>query len=147
MDHKDALKGFHSESSLTSIKCRMSLIDTLNEMRQSLKLQETTVTDNNMGWRTTTTDMNHILQLTGLILRRGGLLLKANDHPINVYTKDVKLLPPCILDVHYKEIGEFLITKYLVKEQLCGLTTSDYPDILDVVGPQELMKRPSKAQG
>ena len=110
-------------------------------MQQSFKPQETTVTDNNMGWRKTTTDMKYVLQLTGLILRRCGLILQANDHPTNVYTKKPKLLPPCMLDVHCKDIGKFFITKYLDEEQLCGLTVSDYADIFNVVGPQELVKK------
>ena len=46
-----------------------------------------------------------------------------------------------MLDVHCKDIGKFFITKYLDEEQLYGLTVSDYADIFNVVGPQELVKK------
>ena len=85
--------------------------------------------DHNMGWKTTSTDMKYILQLTGLILRRGGLALRPSGNPMNVYTKELKALSPSMLDVNYKSIGEYIITKYLVKERLCGLTESDYRNI------------------
>ncbi|KAH3802123.1 hypothetical protein DPMN_155792 [Dreissena polymorpha] len=60
MDHLDVLKGFRSGSNASSVTCRMSLIDSLNETRHPRACIETQVDDDQLGMELTPVDEAHI---------------------------------------------------------------------------------------
>ncbi|MEW8546925.1 MAG: hypothetical protein AB2693_25705 [Candidatus Thiodiazotropha sp.] len=148
MDHLEALKGFRSGSTMHSITCKMSLIDTLNEgsrIRPEPSCLE--VDDDNLGWSLTEVDLHHIYPTASLILRRNALSFIEQAAPFNVYAKEPTALPTAILDVNSQQVAEFLIRKYCVKEKLfAGLECDDLKKE-DIFGPTDLVQRAKKAKG
>ena len=73
LDHLDAVKGIRSGSNLSTLTCRMSLMDTLNESKHHRSYSKrSSVSDHtdNLGWNITEVDENHIFLTTALILRQ-----------------------------------------------------------------------------
>ena len=150
LDHLDAVKGFRSGSNLSTITCRMSLMDTLNESKHHRSYSKrSSISDqtDNLGWNITEVDENHIFPTTALILRQGGLSLEECSTPYNVYTKTPKILPSSILDIHSKDVGEYLLRRYLVKENMFQLTAADIPLSSTINGPSELVSRAVRSKG
>ncbi|KAH3802093.1 hypothetical protein DPMN_155762 [Dreissena polymorpha] len=147
MDHFDVLKGFRSGSNASSVTCRMSLIDSLNETGHPRACMETQVDDDQLGMELTPVDEAHIFPATALILRRNGFSTEENDTPINVYTKDPLVLPISILDTHSDGTGKFLLMRYLAKERMFNLTENDMPAADQIDGPKDLVARAKRSTG
>ena len=100
MDHLEAVKGFRSGSTLSSVTARMSLIDSLNEASKSRNDRAAAefADDDSFGWSVTEANLSHIYPTALLLLRRCGLSLKENHVPFNVYSSTPTALPPSILD-------------------------------------------------
>lgn len=151
LDHIQALKGFRSGSNLPAVSCRMSLIDSLNEVkdkRRATNDDEDLIDDDDvLGWELTEVDKNHIFPTADLILRKGAICMDENDIPLNVYTKNTIALPLSILDRCSKEAGVFLMHRFLAKEKLFGLTCDDIPSPDSLTGPSEIISRARKSKG
>ena len=117
MDHQDALKGFRSGSTMSSVLPRMSLIDSLNEVHDSMtrnepqEQQQEGAIDNNLGLSLSATDIKYIFRVAGLVLRLGGLSSEPDEMPYNVYAKTKTPLPESILDEQTTEVGCYLIQR------------------------------------
>ena len=113
MDHLEAVKGFRSGSTLSSVTARMSLIDSLNEAGKSRNENAFSESEDedNLGWSVTDVDLSRIYPTALLILKRCGLSLKENPVPFNVYSSTPIALPPSVLDGNSTGVGEFLIKK------------------------------------
>lgn len=149
MDHQAALKGFRSGSTAKSVTCRMSLIDPLNAVHQKLsQCDEDQDSDQKdlLGWTVQTTDFMHIWPAASLILRQGGLSIEQCDTPFNVYTKQWTPLSTSILDQATKEVGHYLVKKYVIKDGLFGYIPSDTLDS-KIPGPKPLVQRALKSKG
>ena len=150
LDHVDAVKGFRSATSLSAVTSRMSLIDTLNEVKQQRTCKETKDDDNDddsLGWILTAVDEGYIFPAVDIILRKGGLSTEENQVPFNVYAKDTICLPVAILDRCSEGTGEYLMYRFLARERLYGITEQDVPSAKDVVGPSELVLRAKRNKG
>ena len=148
MDHLEAVKGFRSGSTLSSVTARMSLIDSLNEATSSRNESAFSESENedNLGWSVTDVDLSHIYPTALLILKRCGLSLQENPVPFNVYSSTPTALPPSILDSNSSGVGEFLIKRYLVKEKLFQYKETDLrKEKID--GPTELVNRAKRSKG
>ena len=148
MDHLEAVKGFRSESTLSSVTARMSLIDSLNvagKSRSESAFSESKDEDN-LGWSVTDVDLSHIFPTALLILKRCGLSLKENPVPFNVYSSTPIALPLSVSDGNSTGVGEFLIKKYLVKEKLFQYKET-YLRKEQIEGSVELVNRAKRSKG
>lgn len=148
MDHLEAIKGFRSGSTLSSVTVRMSLIDSLNEASKSRS--ESTFLDSddtdNLGWSLTDVDLNHIYPTVSLILRQCGLSMEQNHNTFNVYAETPTALPLSILDSNSEAVAHFLMKKFLVKEKLFQYQETDLAKE-DLKGPAELVNRAKRTKG
>ena len=150
LDHIDAVKGFRSATSLSAVTSRMSLIDSLNEVKQQRTSKEAKAdgsSDDSLGWTLTAVDEGYIFPAVDIILRKGGLSTDENQVPVNVYAKDTICLPAAILDRSSMGTGEYLMYRFLAREKLYGLTEKDVPSPKDVEGPTELILRAKRSKG
>ena len=150
LDHVDAVKGFRSATSLSAVTSRMSLIDTLNEVKQQRTHKEKKdedVDDDSLGWILTAVCEGYIFPAVDIILRKGGLSTEENQVPFNVYAKDMICLPASILDRCSEGTGIYLMYRFLAREKLYGITEQDVPSTKDVVGPSELVLRAKRSKG
>jgi hypothetical protein len=145
MDHQEALKGFRSGSTLNAVLWKMSLVDNTAETHQLLHgPSKTSKQDDHLDMGTTEVDRKHIIRAVRLIQNRGGLEIKSDPVPKNVYKKDPLVLPLAILDHHCKEVGAYLIQRFVNKSHLLPTNT---PLPQDVGGPKELVDRARKGKG
>ena len=104
------MKVLRAGSTEKAATCRMSLIDSLqeiNDYRNNTSHNEDE--DDCLQWTFTQTDLNHIMRTASLILRRGGLLSTEDSTPYNVYSKERHMLSPAMLDSHSNNIGEYIL--------------------------------------
>ena len=135
LDHLDAWKGFRSGSTLNSAACVMSLIDSLNVTKaHQPDSNDEHDDDDKLGWELTEVDLNHIFPATSLILKQQALSLEKN---LEEYASVV--LPSSILDSSSDDIGQYLILRYLQKENLFGLDQSDMTKDEHLQGPADLV--------
>ncbi|CAC5412713.1 UBE2D [Mytilus coruscus] len=148
MDHQDALRGFRSGSSMTSVIGRMSLIDSFNETHQiRSKSHINSKEDSNVDWALSETDLHHIIPTVALILRRNGLCLEENNYTENVYTSEKLILSPCVLDNTTSDIGKYLIKRYLANNSFLGMTMDDIPELNETSGPASFVRRVKRSKG
>ncbi|XP_045182551.2 uncharacterized protein LOC123541205 [Mercenaria mercenaria] len=145
MDHLDVLKGFRSGSNVSSITCRMSLIDSLSTEKDE---KETSVKDaDTMGFELTDVDIAHIVPTATLILRRNALRTSDDCVPMNVYAKTATVLPSTILDKCSQDVGKYLLYRFVYQQHLFGLTESDVPKTDTVKGNADLISRAKRSKG
>ncbi|XP_071085902.1 uncharacterized protein [Haliotis cracherodii] len=144
MDHKDALKGFRSGSSLESASRRMSLIDAFNDIHST---KEKTKENDGVQWLFSNVDAEHIFRVVEVILRQNSLSLEACTTPFNMYSEKRSLLSREILDDDTRAIGEYLIQKFICHDQLFGLSSADVPSLMTVEGPKPLLSRVKRSKG
>ena len=156
LDHQDVLKAFRSGANITSVIPRMSLIDTLNEVHEltirnpsvyNESKQEEKLQEELLGLKISPTDIKYILRMTSLILRRGGISTETNQTVFNVYESSPEVLPESILDDSTKDIGTYLIEKFVAQNCLFGYTKSDVPSKADIDGPKALVQRLKQSKG
>ena len=149
MDHLDALKGFRTGSTLSSVTSRMSLIDSLNEAsRRRTDINMTHIDETeNVTWSVSDVDMGHIHPTAALILRRKALSIEENHIPCNVYSKEPTALPASILDSNSRSVAEYLIKKFCVKENLFGCKESGIHQDHEITGPSDLGQRAKRTKG
>ena len=143
MDHLDALKGFRSGSTISSVSKRMALVDSFQEVHMhysqghGLSMDKT----DNLGWEVSTTDWNHILPTIAVVLRRGGMSLELCEVPKNVYARETVCLDPVILDSVSAPVGLYLLQRSACKLGLLGLTVEEIPRPESMTGPKHLVKK------
>ena len=155
LDHQVISKSFRSGSTMDSVMRRTSLADDLTRVHKIRQDQrnpkaankDTDVDVDNLGWQTTQVDENYILPTVLLILRRGGLSLESEPTPFNVYAKVKTALSPSILDKNGKNVGEYLIRRYISKEGLFNCTAQDIPHPNSVTGDKDLVSKATKSKG
>ncbi|VDI78878.1 Hypothetical predicted protein [Mytilus galloprovincialis] len=156
MDHQDVIKAFRSGATVTSVIPRMSLIDTLNEVHDltvkntsghNISTQEKSQ-EELLGIVMSETDIKYILRMTSLILRRDGISTEKNLTVFNVYELFPEILPESVLDDETtKEVGRYLIKKFVAENNLFGYTKSDIPPKAEVKGPSVLIQRLKQSKG
>jgi hypothetical protein len=156
LNHQDVLKAFRSGANITSVIPRMSFIDTLNEIHEltirnpsvyNESEQEEKLQEELLGLKISPTDIKYILRMTSLILRRGGISTETNQTVFNVYESSPEVLPESILDDSTKDIGTYLIEKFVAQNCLFGYTKSDVPSKVDIDGPKALVQRLKQSKG
>jgi hypothetical protein len=156
LNHQDVLKAFRSGANITSVIPRMSFIDTLNEIHEltirnpsvyNESEQEEKLQEELLGLKISPTDIKYILRMTSLILRRGGISTETNQTVFNVYESSPEVLPESILDDSTKDIGTYLIEKFVAQNCLFGYTKSDVPSKADIDGPKALVQRLKQSKG
>ena len=156
LDHHDVLKAFRSGATIASVILRISLIDTLNEVHKltirnlsayNESKQEEQLQEELRGLKISPTDINYILRMTSLILRREGLSTETIQMVFNVYESSPEVLPESILDDSTKDIGTYLIEKFVAQNCLFGYTKSDVPSKADIDGPKALVQRLKQSKG
>ena len=148
LNHQDVLKAFRSGANITSVIPRMSFIDTLNEIHEltiknpsvyNESEQEEKLQEELLGLKISPTDIKYILRMTSLILRRGGISTETNQTVFNVHESSPEVLPESILYDSTKDIGTYLIEKFVAQNCLFGYTQSDAPNKADIDGPKALV--------
>ena len=152
MDHIEALKAFRSGSTLTSVTNRMSLVDSLKEVHESMisstmDANEHKASRKSHTWKLTEVDHKHIYPTAALILRAGGLSLEQQDVPLNVYSSPATILPVSILDRDSFGVGEYLLKRFIAKNELFNCSESDIPDADKITGPRSLVSRAKRSKG
>lgn len=151
MDHQVITKGFRCGSTMDSVLRRTALADDLSKIHKIREDQRhhkpATKEPDLLGWATTEVDINYISPTVSLVLRRDGLSTENDPTPYNVYAKKKTCLPTSILDRQSKDVGEFLIKKYVCKERLFGCSVEDLPDISTYSGDKDLLSKAQKAKG
>jgi hypothetical protein len=156
LNHQDVLKAFRSGANITSVIPRMSFIDTLNDIHEltirnpsvyNESEQEEKLQEELLGLKISPTDIKYILRMTSLILRRGGISTETNQTVFNVYESSPEVLPESILDDSTKDIGTYLIEKFVAQNCLFGYTKSDVPSKADIDGPKALVQRLKQSKG
>ena len=156
LDHQDVLKAFRSGATIASVILRISLIDTLNEIHKltirnpsvyNESKQEEILQEELLGLTISPTDIKYILRMTSLILRRGGISTETNQTVFNVYESSPEVLPESILDDSTKDIGTYLIEKFVAQNCFFGYTKSDVPSKADIDGPKTLVQRLKQSKG
>ena len=143
MDHLDALKGFRSGSTLSSVSKRMALVDSFQDVHMKYNVGYGLQRDkaDKLGWDVGVTDWNHILPTVAVILRRGGMSTELSEVPKNVYAKEIVPLDPIILDSVSAPAGLYLLQRSACKLGLLGLTEDDIPEPENMTGPKHLIKK------
>ncbi|VDI72179.1 Hypothetical predicted protein [Mytilus galloprovincialis] len=85
--------------------------------------------------------------MTSLILRRDGISTEKNLTVFNVYELSPEILPESVLDETTKEVGRYLIKKFVAENNLFGYTKSDIPPKAEVKGPSVLIQRLKQSKG
>lgn len=151
MDHIDAHKSIRSGSTLSSVTCRMSLVDSLGDNHEQQSAQRggstSDVQEDTLGWELTKTDVLHIMRTAALILRRDGLCMEEDIMPYNVYSKEKTVLPLDILDSSSADVGRFLVKRYISKNGLLQCNESDIPDVDQLDGDKDLIGRVKRSKG
>ncbi|KAK6181776.1 hypothetical protein SNE40_009563 [Patella caerulea] len=141
MEHRDVLKSFRSGGTLSSVLPRMSLVDSLQPIQSFDKEVSDRTSDDILGLTLNQTDLNYVLRVTKLVLRRGGLSVHADNIVRNVYRARETYISPSMLDKHTQEIGRFLIVKHISSLSLFGHSKDTLPEIDTVNRPKELLSR------
>ena len=156
LDHQDVLKAFRSGATIASVIPRISLIDSLNEVHEltirnpsayNESKQEEQLQEELRGLKISPTDIKYILRMTSLILRREGISTETIQMVFNVYESSPEVLPESILDDSTKDIGTYLIEKFVAQNCLIGYTKSDVPSKADSDGPKALVQRLKQSKG
>ncbi|CAG2250909.1 unnamed protein product [Mytilus edulis] len=92
-------------------------------------------------------DFNYIIRISSLILRQGGLSTKKDDRILNVYSHPTVVLPEAILDANTKDVGQYLIWKYISTQGLFNLSKDDCPDVEKIDGPKEIIRKLKTSKG
>lgn len=156
MEHRDAIKGFRPGATVAATKPRLSLVDTLNEAHEkrmssfqsfdnSESLLQTTAPG--ISWDISSKDLDYIIPVVGLIMRRNALNIEPDATPKNVYASKNTMLSDIVLDRNTWDVGKFLIRHYVCKVGLFGLGPSDCPAIAEDLGPKALVNRVRKSKG
>lgn len=125
----------------------------LNELHDA-SLKDTTLNpdtqqnsqDYLLGLKTSPTDLNYICRLVGLIIRQEGISTITDKNVYNVYDHARPVINEAILDSKTVEIGEYLIKRFVARNELFGCTRMDEPNISDVSGPKDLLSRVKKCK-
>ena len=156
MDHRDAIKSFRSSGSIESILPRMSVIDDLQAIRKvrsavyqnsTDKTKVTNQENHYLGKTISEKDLKFASRCAQMILRKDILSTAKDSVPKNMYQKNPQPLTECILDSETKEIGNYLIKKYICKIKLGGTDSNDCPDVQEIHGPRELVKKVKMSKG
>ena len=169
MDHKDAIKGFRPRCTIQSVLPRMTIVDMLTDTQKARQMtyrpgREQSFTDDSIQEsRNSTTqpqgcdnvfqmemakkDMKHVIPVTKLILRVNALSSEEQEKPRNVYESKQGELQEAVLDKNTYSLGKFLIKRYAVSQGLFGHKRSDCPDINEVEGPKELLRKAKAGKG
>jgi hypothetical protein len=152
MDHKEALKGLRSGSTLSSALKLMSLVDSSQEIHSFLnKSSEVTSKDecDTLGWNLSDPDWKHVVPTVMLILRKGAISHDPQPDPYNLYAEIPKLLDTSILDKNsLTGVGTFLLQRAAVRMNWMTYEASDLPNSpSEIQGPSSLIKKVWKAQG
>ena len=151
MDHQVITKGFRSGSTMESVLRRTALADDLadlHKMRDQERHQEKKKTQQDqLGWKISDNDINHIIPTTVLILQRNALSLEPDSEPANIYTKKKVVLSASILEENCSDVGEFLIKRYLAKNYLFEMTGADLPTLSQIKGPKQLVGKAFRSKG
>ena len=156
MDHRDAIKSFRSSASIESIIPRMSVMDDLlaiRKMRSSIykgfnkTSKKKDQTNYYLGKTISEKDLKFVSRCAQMIIRKNVLSIDIEATPHNVYQKNPQPLSECLLDSETKEVGDFLIKKYICKSKLGGTDTSDCPDVMEIQGPAVLKQKVKLCKG
>ena len=149
MDHRDALKCFRPRATVSAVLPRMSLVDTFAEIHEKRSLfissgehgEQGTRATESWGWGITKTDMEHILPLISVIVRKKALTLTSDNTPKNAYSTKKKILPQSFLDKETSAAGQYLIRKYAHSQGLFGLSSVNCPTLDGTEAPKPLLDR------
>ncbi len=144
LDNKDAVKCFHSGSTLDSVMRKMSLMDSFSHIHSTFKCGSGLRVDevDHLGWKTTPTDWKYVIPTMSVILRCGGFSLEPELLPCNIYAKVPFKLDLVMLDkVSVPGAGMYLLKKTAAAEGIFNFTESNMPDLADIDAPTQLIKR------
>ena len=150
MDHRDAIKSFRSSGSIESILPRMSVIDDLQAIRKvrsavyqssSDKTKSSQEQKHYLGKTISEKDMKFVARCAHMLLRKDVLCVSKDLIPKNMYQKKPQPLTECILDSETKEVGHYLIKRFICKTKVGGTNSRDCPDVKEIQGPSELLKK------
>jgi hypothetical protein len=151
MDHQAITKGFRSGSTMESVLRRTGLADDLNKthkLRSEQRHPGVAKADTDMlGCVISETDIKHIIPTSLIILKKNGFSSTEDPQAFNIYSKNKILLSPCILDKNCITVGKYVIKKYIAKAGLFSCNASDAPQVTDMQGPKDLIKKAEKSKG
>ncbi|WAR19854.1 hypothetical protein MAR_001692 [Mya arenaria] len=139
MNHKDALKAFRSGSTMPSIVPRMSLLDTMIEVHETIiKKKNTTKSVQTtqaelLGVKSLNTDILYVKRIVSPLHRQGGIFLTEDTNKV--------VLPDSILEMKTEEIRAYLIKCHFASYSLFGISKTDEPHLEAVHGPKELLQK------
>lgn len=145
LDHQQVIKCFRSGSNIDAITARMSLIDTFTDVHRKF-VNPIEKNEDDLCWRITSTDIQHIIPTAQLITNRG-LEVTPNDIPYNVYGKKPKALPLEILDINSLSVEQYLLEKYMFENNILNASTAHVPDVNAVNAPKSLLTRLKGVKG
>lgn len=152
MEHKAVLRGFRPRSTIDSVLPRMSLVDKLMEIEEmdffhpSGSFTEDTGNSDpakdNLTWKTTEKDLRFVIPTARMMLRTKRISPSSPEStPFNVYEETPTPLPLASLDVNTKEAGEYLIRRYLIENNMMGMSKEDARDVNSISAPKELLTK------
>ena len=152
MDHKDVIKAFRSGSSLDAVIPRMSIVDSLDTVKDNIDQECSPIaTEENqkslLGLDLSDTDYTYIMRVATLVIRRGGLSTVPSDVVENVYTQSKATLPLSVLDKNTSDVGNYLLKKYIANQHLFSVSRNDLPSVMELNGPSELLNRVRLSKG
>ena len=170
MDHQEALKGFRPRATLQTVIPRMAVVDHFTEVQktrtrlnqtdynstQSIAADNTTnksqaadvsETLKLLNFEISPKDIQFILPLSRLIIRSGGLKVKKDPTPRNIYDPSKPALASAILDRESYAARKYLIKKYACMQGLFQLTHEDIPNMESVEGSSDILKRIKTMKG
>ena len=130
----------------------MSLVDTFKEVhecgvKRRVGTSEKKEDEDTLGWLLTEVDHQHVFPTVAVILHAGGLSLEPQDYPLNVYTDPPTVLPRDILDKESRDVGEYLLKRFVAKNELFNCTESDIPSTENLTGAASLVSRAKRSKG
>ena len=148
MEHIVAIKMLRAGSTEASVLRRMAIIDSIQSVPKFFSSgTEPSRDSGEVNWNFTDTDVDHILPTAKLILRRGGLGLQEDHIPHNVYARNKTALNPSILDEQCRNVGEYMLKRYIIKKGLFGCKQTDLPNINTLQGPTDLVQKAKLSKG
>ena len=158
MDHKDAIKGFRPRSTMQSVVPRMTIVDSFVESSSARKRMMSTevaesasnTTDrycSSVQFNLQSKDVKHIVPVAQLILKTNSLSTEEDKTAKNMYEPQQRCLQDAILDRNTYAVGQFLIKKYMSNQQLFGLVKNDCPNVNEIEGPKEVLRKARAAKG
>ena len=147
--HKFALKAFTPGSSTESTTRKMSSLDDQYDSHAMIHLS-TSNSDvfDSLGWNIKETDIKFAMRVASLVLRQNALKNVEDDVLYNMYTNpSPTMLSNNILDSKTKEVGEFLVYKYVKTSRKGIIGEVELPKQEDLSGPPQLVKRAFKCAG